>query len=433
MSEPLQGTISTRRDAGGTASGNAEAYHFVTGELMRVCWHDGQITSFAPVAGAPPCAERGPGGTPGALWLAPSLVDLQINGYAGVDFQRDDVTTEELLHATRALRRDGCAHFLLTLITDEWPRLLARLRQFKKLRDESAELRDAIIGWHMEGPFLSEKPGFHGAHRPALMCDPTPRHMEELRAVTGDDRVLLTMAPERHGALEAITLATSLGLRVSLGHTDASAEILSQAVAAGATGFTHLGNGCPRDLDRHDNILWRVCETSGLTVSFIPDGHHVSPAPFRLLHRLLAQRAAGLQPAGESLHGKASPELARAPVAIPPLPVANWQDVYYTTDAMSAAGAGPGRYSLGAVEVEVGAEQIVRQPGQSNFAGSALTPIQGVFRAAQMLNCPWQECWRRFSDVPARFMEFENELRVGAKSFCLVEPESGLDTVRLLE
>ena len=70
--------------------------------------------------------------------------------------------------------------------------------------------------------------------------------------------MLLTIAPERQGALEAISLAVSLGIKVSLGHTNASADILRRAVQAGATGFTHLGNACPRDLDRHDNIIWRV-------------------------------------------------------------------------------------------------------------------------------------------------------------------------------
>ena len=262
-------------------SGELHALHYATHRPVRATWRDGTITALEETTEPPPKE----------IWLAPPLVDLQINGYAGVDFQRDDVTLEELHYATRALRRDGCAHFLLTLITDEWPRLLTRLKRFRKLRACSAKLESAIIGWHIEGPFVSEKPGFHGAHRAALMCDPTPHHMEQLRAVIGDDRVLLTLAPERHGALEAIARATKLGMRVSLGHTDASAEILQRAVAAGATGFTHLANGCPRELDRHDNILWRVCETPGLTVSFIPDGHHVSPAPFRLLHKLLGDHA----------------------------------------------------------------------------------------------------------------------------------------------
>jgi N-acetylglucosamine-6-phosphate deacetylase len=363
--------------------GELHAFHYATQRPVRMTWRDGIITALEEVA-EPPSKE---------IWIAPPLVDLQINGYAGVDFQRDDVTVEELLHASRALRRDGCAHFLLTLITDDWPRLLALLKRFRDQRASSPELQATIIGWHIEGPFLSEEPGFHGAHRPELMCNPTPEHIHELRSITGDDRVLLTLAPERNGALEAITCATKHGILVSLGHTDASAETLREAVAAGATGFTHLANGCPRELDRHDNILWRVCETPGLTVSFIPDGHHVSPAPFRLLHKLLGDRS-----------------------------------IYYTTDAMAAAGAGPGRYRLGPVEVEVGADQIVRQPGQTNFAGSALTPVEGVFRAAKMLNRPWQECWQRFSEAPARFIGFKNELRVGTKSFCVFDPENKVVT-----
>ena len=358
-------------------SSEVHALHYATGKSVRVSLRDGEITSLIEVTERP---EK-------QTWIAPTLIDLQINGYAGVDFQQDGVSADDLLRAVHGLRRDGCEHFLLTLITDEWPRLIARLKYLRELRDGSRELRDAIIGWHIEGPFLSEKPGFCGAHNPAHMRDPKPEHIRELRAFTGEDRVLITVAPERSGALEAIALARSLGLRVSLGHTDASAEVLRSAVAAGATGFTHLANGCPRELDRHDNIIWRVCDTPGLTVSFIADGIHVPARTFRLLHKLLDQHS-----------------------------------VYYTTDAMAAAGAGPGRYRLGELELEVGADQIVRLPGKTNFAGSALTPIEGVFRAAKMLNCPWQECWRRFSEVPAQFMGLENELRVGTKSFCLVDP-----------
>src|SRR5204863_2163181 len=137
-------------------------------------------------------------------------------------------------------------------------------------------------------------------------------------------------------------------IKISLGHTNASSELLRQAVEAGAAGFTHLANGCPRELDRHDNILWRVFETPGLTVSLIPDRIHVSPPLFRLIHRTLGQ-----------------------------------ESIYYTTDAMSAAGAPPGKYRLGKMELQVGADQIVRQPGKQLFAGSALRPIDGVFRAAE--------------------------------------------------
>src|SRR5262249_3317980 len=148
--------------------------------------------------------------------------------------------------AIEQLRLAGCGRFLLTLITDEWPRLIARLRHLRELRERSSEIRSAIAGWHIEGPFLSAEPGFRGAHNPSCMIDPMPEHILELREVVGRDPLLITVAPERPGALDAIRLAVSLGIKVSLGHTNASTEILNLATKAGATGFTHLGNGCPQ-------------------------------------------------------------------------------------------------------------------------------------------------------------------------------------------
>lgn len=355
-------------------TGELTARHFATRQPVRVRWTGGVITHLEP---APAPTE--------AAWIAPALFDVQVNGYAGVDFQQDDLTADDLLRAARALRADGCGAFLLTLITDEWSKLTARLRHLAAVRAASDELKSAIAGWHFEGPFLSPEPGFHGAHDPALMLDPLPEHFRELRAITGNDPLLLTLAPERRGALEAIRLAVALGIKTSLGHTNASAVVLAQAVQAGATMFTHLANGCPRELDRHDNIVWRVLETPGLTASLIPDGIHVSPAPFRLMHRVMNEA------------------------------------VFYTTDAMAAAGALPGRYTIGKLEVEVGADQIVRQPGKTNFAGSALRPLDGVLRAAEMLQCPWPEVWRRFSETPAKLLGCWRELAVGERAtFCVV-------------
>ena len=357
------------------SEGEICARHFATGKPVRLKCRGGFITEATAAATAPE-----------DLWVAPGLVDLQVNGYGGVDFQQDDLTAGDLLKAVRQLRSAGCTRFLLTLITDEWRKLTTRLRHLRTVRSQSKELEAAIAGWHIEGPFLSGEAGFHGAHDPALMLDPTPEHIRELRQITSQTPLLLTMAPEREGALEAIALATSLHMKVSLGHTNASAEQLKRAVAAGASGFTHLGNGCPRELDRHDNILWRVFETPELTAGLIPDRIHVSGPLFRLIHRTL----------GES--------------------------VYYTTDAMAAAGAGPGRYKLGKLEVEVSEDEVVRQPGKTNFAGSALRPVDGVFRAAEMLGCPWQEAWKRSSIVPAKMMGLPCGVEVGqAADFCMLQ------------
>jgi len=369
--------------------GEIRARHYRTGQAVRVGWRQGIITHF--VASANPPEND--------VWLAPTLIDLQVNGYASVDFQRDDLTVEEALIATKALRAAACGRFFLTLVTDEWPKLVQRLKQLRQLRAGHEELRHAVAGWHIEGPFLSAEPGFHGAHNPALMLDPTPDHIRELRAITDTDPVLLTMAPELRGALEAIALARSLDIKVSLGHTNGSSEVLRQAVKAGATGFTHLGNACPQLLDRHDNILWRALDTLGLTVSLIPDQVHVSAPLFRLVHRALGAEA-----------------------------------IYYTTDAMAAAGASPGRYTIGALEVEVGADQIVRQPGKSNYAGSALRPIDGVFRAARMLGRDWRGAWDGFSIYPAKFMGISGGLTPGCPAdFCLVQTDEAgrLESLRV--
>jgi N-acetylglucosamine-6-phosphate deacetylase len=100
--------------------------------------------------------------------------------------------------------------------------------------------------------------------------------------------------------------------------------------------------------------------------------------------------------------------------------------IYYTTDAMSAAGAPPGRYTIGKLELEVGSDQVVRLPGKPNFAGSALRPIDGILRATQMLNRPWQEIWRHFSEIPAKYMGLSSEILPGKSAdFCLMRISPG--------
>lgn len=358
--------------------GSLTARHYQTGQPVRICWKEGcMLTGLEPASG--PAEEN--------VWLAPGLLDLQVNGYGGIDLQGESAISEEaLLKFVRALRRDGCHRSLLTLITAPWDRLLDYIRRYREIIQANEELRRALVGWHIEGPFLSEEPGFRGAHNADWMCDATPGHIRELRAATGGDLVLLTVAPEREGSLAAIEEAKRCGMVISLGHTDASASQVQMAIASGASGFTHLSNGCTQQLDRHDNILWRALNEDALTAGLIPDGIHVSPALFRVMHRAMD-------------HGR----------------------IYWTTDAMSAAGGGPGRYRIGELELMVGEDLVVRNPATGGFAGSALTPIEGVRRGAAMLQCPWTQAWDFFSTRPAAFMGLPSELAPGSPAgFCLL-------------
>jgi N-acetylglucosamine-6-phosphate deacetylase len=358
-------------------SGEVVARHYKTRQPVRVRWQDGIFSAAGTAETAP---EN--------VWLAPTLTDLQVNGYGAVSFQEPDISQDDLLKAVRALQRDACGQCLFTLVTNEWSAILNQVRHVRKLRAQSPELNAALPGFHIEGPFMSPVPGFVGAHSPELMLSPTPEHICQLREACGDDPVLLTVAPERDGVLEAIKLAVSLGITVSLGHTNASYETIQQAIKNGARSYTHFGNGCPQALDRHDNILWRVLNTQGLSVGLIVDNIHVSPMLLKIFHRLL-----------------------------------DTSKVWYTTDAVSPAGALPGTYYFGKTAFVVGADQVVKEPGKTNFAGSALRPIEGVFRAAEMLDCPWQTAWERFSDQPRALMKMDvNQLQSGKPAnFCVID------------
>ena len=364
------------------SSGELIGREFVTSRLIRICWCDGRIVSCEPLIES----------TQNVGWILPALFDLQINGYGGIDFQQNALTESDLLTAVSALNRDGCARFLFTLITDQWEILLQRLRHVRDIRSRSVELNTAIAGWHIEGPFLSKKPGFHGTHNPDVMLNPTIDLLKELRETVPDDPILITIAPELPGSIKAIEWAVKSGMVVSIGHTDAPLDVINEAVLAGATAFTHLGNGCPSDLNRHDNILWRIFETQKLVVSVIPDKIHVSPLLFRLIHRV-----------------------------IPP------ERIIYVTDAMAAGGSPPGTYPLGKLRLAVGPDEVVRQPGYSNYAGSALRPIQAIYRASQMLECPWNALWERYSIQPARLMNIPHSLGPGQEAtfiYCIPDPST---------
>jgi N-acetylglucosamine-6-phosphate deacetylase len=358
-----------------------------TGRAVRLTCDGDTIKSLEPLTSA----------AAGLPVLLPPLVDIQVNGFAGIDFQNDRGTRADLERAATGLAAAACGRFLLTLITDRWDRMLARLQHYRALRAASPQLTRRIAGWHLEGPFMSPTPGFHGAHPPEFMVAPTPERLRELKAITGDEPVLITLAPEWPEAPAAIRCARELGFHVWLGHTDATPAQLAAAVAAGAEGLTHLGNGCPGQWDRHDNITFRALDEPRLRVSIIPDRIHVSPMLFRLFHRALDE--------------------AR---------------ICYTTDAISAGGAGPGVFPLAGMQVEVGADGVVRQPGKANYAGSSLAPLEGVRRAAAMLQRPPLRVWEFFSTQPAMFAGLAPALVAGAPAdYCLLRETGAGTTIRI--
>jgi N-acetylglucosamine-6-phosphate deacetylase len=268
--------------------------------------------------------------------VPPLLFDLQVNGFAGVDFQDPALSEAGLAAALRALAARR-TRILLTLITDRIEALAAKLERIERFR-RSDPLGAVIAGYHLEGPYLSAAPGYHGAHPPELMRPPDRAEFDRLWAAAGGQLRLVTLAPELPGAPAFIRHAAARGVRLAIGHSDAGDAALDAAIAAGLTMCTHLGNGVPVTLPRHDNVIQRLLARDELDAVFIPDGIHVPPFALRNFVR------------------------AKPPAR-----------VLFTTDCMAAAGAPPGRYRIGRLAVEVGADGVVREPGRPNFAGSALT------------------------------------------------------------
>lgn len=293
------------------------------------------------------------------------LFDLQVNGFAGVDFQRP-VSPEALHGACLALRAAGMQRVLVTLITDSIEALETKFQALEACRRQDDVARECIVGYHLEGPFLSAEPGYRGAHDPGWMRDPKWEVFARLQDSAAGGIRLVTLAPERSGSTRFIQKAVHSGVRVSLGHTNANDDEISAAIDAGSTLCTHLGNGCPATLHRHDNIIHRLLARDELTACFIPDGIHLPP---RVLRNLIRAKPPG--------------------------------KVILTTDAMAAAGAAPGRYTLGAMELEVGPEAVVRLPGSAHFAGSALRLDHGVANAARWLDIPLALAAEFASSAPA--------------------------------
>ncbi|HPK01924.1 MAG TPA: N-acetylglucosamine-6-phosphate deacetylase [Candidatus Sumerlaeota bacterium] len=294
--------------------------------------------------------------------VGPAFFDPQVNGYAGVDFQDPDVTLDALEHAAEQLARAGCPHFLLTIITGPDDFLRDHFARLAGFLERSERLRRHIPGFHLEGPFLNDNPGYRGAHRPELMTDPQWDRFAAWQAASGDRIRMLTIAPERAGAVDFIRRAVAAGVFLCAGHSAATRRDLLAAVQAGLRLYTHLGNGAPLEIPRHANVIQDVLSVPGLAASLIADGIHLPPY-------VLANFARALGSARLVL----------------------------TTDAMAAAGAPTGRYALAGIALEVGDDRVVRNPNAPGFAGSALSPLEGFYNGIQFAGLGAAASWHAWT------------------------------------
>ena len=203
------------------------------------------------------------------------FLDIQVNGFAAVDFNRPDLTAEDLVRATRAMWRTGVTQFLPTVVTAPVQSMLGTLRAIARAREQEPILRRAIPGIHLEGPFLAPEDGPRGAHPADSIRDPDWGLFRQFQDAAGGLIRLVTIAPERPGAIGVIWQLRQAGIAVGIGHSDAKEADIDQAVEAGAQISCHLGNGAHAMLPRHRNYIQKQFATDALMASLITDGHHL--------------------------------------------------------------------------------------------------------------------------------------------------------------
>jgi len=265
--------------------------------------------------------------------------DLQVNGYAGIDFNNPKLTIDELHQACNKLKQDNVKGILATIITADISVMNTAIKNIVNFRERDPLIKEIIFGIHIEGPFISKESGFRGAHPLQYISSVNISKMDSLLNSGNGLVKIVTLAPEIDKKNTLIKMLQKNNVAISAGHCNPSLTQLNSAIDSGLSMFTHLGNGVPQQLHRHDNIIQKVLSLKDkLWVCFIADGIHI---PFYVLKNYI--------------------ELVGTKKCI------------IVSDAMAAASAQPGTYKLGNLSLEVGTDGIVKERGKNNFAGSSVT------------------------------------------------------------
>lgn len=304
------------------------------------------------------------------------FVDLQVNGFGGINFSSTSLSVAQVFSVAESLANRGTLAFCPTVITSS----LEIYRHALPVLAEAmnAPVGQGMFGIHLEGPFISPEDGARGVHPRAYVQNPSRPLFDELFRLAKGRVSLLTIAPELPGAAEIIHHAVTLGVSVSIGHTLADAATIRTAVQAGARLSTHLGNGCPNLLHRHNNPLWPQLAASDLSSMLITDGHHL---PSEVITAFLKAKGT--------------------------------DRIIVTSDVSPAAGCPPGEYLFFGSRVLLEPGGRLRNLEQDTLAGSASTMIDCMNYLANLALLSEDELWQVGRDNPLAILgKTQSDLRI---------------------
>lgn len=334
-----------------------KAIHYETGKPVRIEIRDKLIYKISETSG--PLQNQN-------LFVAPGLIDNQVNGYRGVDFSDAVLTAEKMVSAVAAIRSDGVTSFVPTVITNSHEILLINFRNLAEALKDN-DVRDSVPGFHLEGPYISPEEGFYGCHPSAFIRKPSWDEFAQYQEAADGNIIQVTVAPEVEGCFDFISLCTRGNVKVAIGHTNASADQINRAVDNGARLSTHLGNGCANLIDRHRNPLWPQLANDLLTPSIIADGHHLLPEEIRVFCK-----------------------------------VKGYQNLILTSDVNHLIGMAPGKYVYFGSEVVCTEDGLVKNPVLNCLAGASMPLRTGVGNIMKYTGCSLGEAVNMASGNAAR-------------------------------
>ena len=273
----------------------------ITGKTEEITFRQGMVTAITEVASK----------STDLAYMAPGLIDLQINGINGIDFNAVTLTQEDVINATHYLLSQGITTFLPTVITNSDENILAILRSINQACSSDPLVNSCVWGIHLEGPFICPKNGAKGAHDEKYIKAPDWNLFSKFQEAAGGKIKLITIAPEWEGSASFIEKCIDHGVLVSIGHSLADTQQISMAVKAGASISTHLGNAVPLLLPRHPNLLWDQLAEEDLYACIITDGLHIPDSFIKVVKQIKGKKTlvisdatcfAGMQPGEYQSH-----------------------------------------------------------------------------------------------------------------------------------
>ena len=348
-----------------------EGLHYQTGEPIRVHIDNGVIAYIESMECNDDVEYTGNTELTYPLpWIGPGLVDLQINGCFGIDFNTTLITEEAVQQATRNLWTEGVTTYCPTIISNSEQAIESIVRSISRACLNDRLTADSIACIHLEGPFISPLDGPRGAHDRSFVRAPDWALFERWQQAADGKIRLITLSPEWEGAPAFISQCFRKGVTVSIGHTAATPEQINRAVQAGASMSTHLGNGAHPMLPRHPNYIWEQLAQDQLSAGVIADGFHL---PVSVLKVFLKAKA---------------------------------EQLFLVSDAVYLSGLEPGEY-----DTHIGGQVVLTKEGKLHLAGnpdllagSVRMLRNGVDQLVQSRLCSQSEAWDMASIRPASLM-----------------------------